>query len=137
MRTSAKDKPHGLKRAAEETTTLQSESRRSNLVGFWTGLGLIAVFAVVTALIDPSVQSRWSVLGLTGFALMPTCIAFAELRSGYAWKNMARGGRGVARIESPFWYWWSIIEHFVISAVIVVLLVIFAIYGEMPQKAAP
>jgi hypothetical protein len=49
--------------------------------------------------------------GLVGFAFVPLAIAIAEMRSGYAWKNLAPGNRGVSRTESPRRYWLSVAWH--------------------------
>ncbi len=41
-----------------------------------------------------------------------------ELRSGYAWKNLAEGGRGVARAAAPGRYWRSISFHLLLAGAI-------------------
>ena len=67
--------------------------------------------------------------GLVGFAFVPLAIALAELRSGYAWKNLAPGNRGVSRTESPRHYWFSVAGH----AVLACGLMLFGLLATLPK----
>lgn len=60
---------------------------RSNSIGFWAGL-VIAVSFMFAASHGEVGSQR---LACFGFASMPLAIALAEMRSGYAWKNMIPG----------------------------------------------
>jgi hypothetical protein len=92
---------------------------KSNLPGFWIGLALLGLGMICAAITDKSSSPGWNQLvSLAGVACLPLAIAVAELRSGYAWKNLAEGGRGVARTAAPGRYWRSVWFHLLLFAVI-------------------
>ena len=89
---------------------------KSNSPGFVIGAALWGVSWAVAVNLDvaPSAASVW-LLPLAGVSCLPLAIALAELRSGYAWKNLAEGGRGVARIAAPGQYWRSITFYLLLA----------------------
>jgi hypothetical protein len=85
---------------------------RSNSIGLLVG-AILAVGVIVTAgrlEHDGSQRLLWR-SAIIGFAFVPLCIALAELRSGYSWKNLAPGNRGVARVDKPRTFWFSVAGH--------------------------
>jgi hypothetical protein len=71
------------------------------------------------AITDKSSTPGWNQLAsLAGVSCLPLSIAVAELRSGYAWKNLAEGGRGVARATAPGRYWRSVSCHLLLAGAI-------------------
>lgn len=88
---------------------------RSNSIGLLAGAGIgVSLMFAASRWDDGSKRLLWR-SGLVGFAFVPFAIALAELRSGYAWKNLAPGNRGVSRTESPRRYWLSVAGHTVIA----------------------
>ena len=84
---------------------------KSNTIGFIVGIILtIATVCLGMQLDDGSLIVSWRA-ALIGVGLLPLSIACAELRSGYVWKNLARGNCGVSRTEQPHRYWLSIVIH--------------------------
>ena len=84
---------------------------QSNTFGFIVGVILtIATVCLGMQLDDGSQLTSWRA-ALIGIGLLPLSITCAELRSGYTWKNLAHGNRGVSRVEQPHRYWLSIIIH--------------------------
>lgn len=92
---------------------------KTNLPGFWIGGAFCVVACAVAAILETSQSAAWvRLLPLAGVSFLPLSIAFAELRSGYAWKNLAEGGRGVARTAAPGRYWRSISFHLLLAVAI-------------------
>jgi hypothetical protein len=92
---------------------------KSNLPGFWIGLALQGLGMSCAAITDKSSTPGWNQLvSLAGVSCLPLSIAVAELRSGYAWKNLAEGGRGVARTAAPGRFWRSISLHLLLAVAI-------------------
>lgn len=84
---------------------------RSNSIGLLAG-SVVSVSLMVAA-------DHWEIGSrnqkFAGLAFVPLAIALAELRSGYAWRNMTPGNRGVSRSESPRRYWFLVAEHLLIA----------------------
>lgn len=91
----------------------------SNAAGFWIGGLLCGATWVALGWLDPHFSHPGSgPIALAAFAAIPLGIAIAELRSGYAWKNLAPGGRGLSCAESQAKYWRSVAFHLLLSGVI-------------------
>lgn len=91
----------------------------SNLPGFWIGGALCGIAFGVAANLNNAPSAAWvRLLPLAGVSCLPLSIALAELRSGYAWKNLAPGNRGVQRTTSPAKFFRSVIFHFLLAAII-------------------
>lgn len=84
---------------------------RSNSPGPLIGIVIAVALIAGTALFDDGSQDLLWRSGLIGCAFVPVSIALAELRSGYAWKNLAPGNRGSSRLESPSRFWISVTWH--------------------------
>jgi len=98
---------------------------RSNSPGPLIGIVIaVAIVAVAVQLDDGSQELLWR-SGLIGCAFVPVSIALAELRSGYAWKNLAPGNRGSSRLESPSRFWISVTGHVVFAAGLVAFALLF------------
>ena len=98
---------------------------RSNSIGFLTGsIIAAAVIAVASRFDDGSQLLLWR-SGLSGFAFVPLAIAIAEMRSGYAWKNLAPGNRGVSRNGSPRRYWISVVGHLAFACSLILFGLLF------------
>lgn len=92
---------------------------KSNLPGFWIGGALFGTACLVAASLGNGSSAAWvRLLPLAGISCLPLAIALAELRSGYAWKNLAEGGRGVARTAAPGRFWRSISFHLLLTVAI-------------------
>jgi hypothetical protein len=99
---------------------------RSNLPGLLMGIVIaVALIAGVALFGDGSYVLLWR-SRLIGFAFVPLSIALAELRSGYAWKNLAPGNRGSSRLESPSRFWISVIWHMLFAVGLVTFTLIAA-----------
>lgn len=73
----------------------------------------------MAANLDNAAAVAWvRLLPLAGVSCLPLAIALAELRSGYAWKNLSEGGRGLARTAAPGRYWRSICVHLLLAVAI-------------------
>ena len=104
---------------------------RSNSIGLWLGMLLGISVIAVGILTDYHGEQRFAWRsGLIGFSLVPLCIAAAELRSGYAWKNLASGNRGVSRAEQPRRFWLSVGAHAALALGL-------AAYGILGVPACP
>ena len=98
---------------------------RSNSIGLLVG-AVVGVLLMLAAhrWDDGSQRLLWR-SGLIGFAFVPLAIALAELRSGFAWKNLAPGNRGVSRTESPRHYWVSVAGHAILACGLVLFGLLF------------
>lgn len=68
------------------------------------------------AIVETSSSSGWmQLLALAFVSGLPLAIAIAEVRSGYAWKNLTEGSRGAARTTAPARYWSSVCFHLLIA----------------------
>lgn len=93
-------------------------------------VGLIMVAARVER--DESQRFQWRALFIaSGF--VPISIAIAEWRSGYAWKNLTPGNRGVARADGPRQFWVSVIVHTALGCG----LIAFGFLATPPQTDTP
>lgn len=89
---------------------------KSNTPGFWIGLALLGLGMGCAVIAEKSSSPGWmQLLALAFVSGLPLAIALAELRSGYAWKNLAEGGRGVARTNAPVRYWSSVLFHLLLA----------------------
>ena len=96
-----------------------SASPNNNSPGFWAGLALLGLAIGLALLSENASSPEWTkLLPLAGVSCLPLSIALAELRSGYAWKNLAPGNRGVQRTTSPAKFFRSVIFHFLFAAII-------------------
>lgn len=94
-------------------------SPKSNSPGFWAGLTLLGLAIGLASLSERASLPEWTkFLPLAGVSCLPLAIALAELRSGYAWKNLAPGNRGVQRTTSPAKFFRSVIFHLLLAAII-------------------
>jgi hypothetical protein len=108
---------------------------KSNLPGFWIGLALLGLGMGCAAITDKSSSPGWNQLvSLAGVACLPLAIALAELRSGYAWKNLAEGGRGVARTAALGRYWRSVCFHLLLAVAINVFNAWSFLHPELPAQ---
>ncbi len=97
---------------AESSNSLAHTMKpRSNSIGLLAGAIIaVAVMAAASRMDDGSQRLLWRA-AFVGFAFVPLAIAIAELRSGYSWKNLAAGNRGVERVVAPRRYWASVAWH--------------------------
>ncbi len=80
---------------------------------------MCAIACVLAASLDNASSAGWvQVLPLAGVSFLPLAIALSELRSGYAWKNLAPVNHGVHRTASPSKSFRSVIFHFLLAAII-------------------
>jgi len=92
---------------------------KSNSPGFGIGGALCGLACVVVATLDKASSAGWGrLLPLIGVCCLPFAIALAELRSGYAWKNLAPGNRGVHRTASRATFFCSVTFHLMLAAII-------------------
>lgn len=92
---------------------------KNNSPGFWIGATLWGISWGVAFNLDAAASTAWGrLLPLAGVSCLPLSIGLAELRSGYAWKNLAPGNRGVQRTTSPAKFFRSVIFHFLLAAII-------------------
>lgn len=99
----------------------QNELIRSNTPALWVGFGLLFAFGLIAYYLQHQLPDRTTLLiGLTGFSTPFLVTALFELRSGYTWRNLSPGNRGISRIESPARFFLSIGFH---------VLAAFAIFG--------
>jgi hypothetical protein len=104
---------------------------RSNSIALLTGgIIAVAVIALASRFDDGSRLLLWR-SGLIGVAFVPLCVGVAEIRSGYSWKNLAPGNRGVSRIESPRRYWISVTGHIAFAAGLIVFALLFTPSSEL------
>lgn len=107
---------------------------RGNSVGLLIGAVLAVGAMVVAAQSDrDGSQGLLSRAPFVGYAFVPISIAIAELRSGYAWKNLAPGNRGVARVCGPRAFFFSVAGHTAFACG----LLAFGLLSTPPKPAAP
>ena len=107
---------------------------RNNSIGFLIG-AILAVAVIVTAAQldrDGSQRLLWR-SAFIGLAFVPLTIALAELRSGYAWKNLTPGNRGIARVDEPRKYWLSVVGHTAFACG----LIAFGLLATPPKATTP
>lgn len=108
---------------------------KSNAPGFWIGGALWGISWVIAANIGNASSAPWAkLLPWAGVSCLPLGIALAELRSGYAWKNLAEGGRGLARTNAPAKYWRSVLFHLLLAGAINALNVWLQFQPEQPAR---
>jgi hypothetical protein len=99
-------------------TSTQDNARSNTVIGFG---GFVLTFALcyVAYRIQFSQPRFASLIGIASFSLVFLATAFAQLRSGYLWRNLSPGNRGVHRSAAPSRFIASIIFHVVIALAIV------------------
>lgn len=102
---------------------------RSNSIGLLVGVFIAVALMFGAGHYDDGSQHLLWRSGLVGPSFVPLAIALAELRSGYTWKNLAPGNRGVSRIESPGRYWVSVVSHTVFACGVLT----FGLFATPPQ----
>jgi hypothetical protein len=80
----------------------------------------VLVFGINIWASRSSMEPRWATLvGLCSFSLVFLGTALAQLRSGYLWRNLFRGNRGLHRSESPVRFALSTAFHFFLAAAMI------------------
>ena len=103
-------------------------------------LWFVGAFAY-TRLLQEESHGRYDSLVAAGLSIPFFATAVAQLRSGYIWRNLAAGNRGVHRSERPRKFIFSTTAHFVIGAGIAACFVHqFNTHGEKvvaPNRSLP
>lgn len=98
--------------------TIQPGPRSNTIIGFG---GFVLTFALcyVAYRIQFSQPRLAALIGVASFSFVFMAVAFAQLRSGYLWRNLSPGNRGGHHSESPSRFILSTVFHFVLALGIV------------------
>jgi hypothetical protein len=99
-------------------TSIQNNARSNTVIGFG-GFVLTFAFCYLAYRIQFSQPRLASLIGIASFSLVFLATAFAQLRSGYLWRNLSPGNRGLRRSEAPSRFIASTVFHLLLALAIV------------------
>ena len=90
-----------------------------NTPALFIGFGLMFAFGIAAYYLQNRLDDRTTLLvGLTGFSMPFLITALFELRSGYIWRNLSPGNRGISRSASRTKFLGSVALNLLVALVI-------------------